>query len=263
MSAVDWNPDQYRKFAAERAQPFHDLLGLVQPAEFRTAVDLGCGPGELTAAAAATLQTKSMVGIDNSPAMIAAAAAHVNGGVTFADGDIGQWTSAGDVDLVLASASLQWIPDHAAVLAAWTAGLAPGGQLAVQVPANACMPSHRAADDLAHTPRYLDAFEGDPPPDPVAENVLEPERYSQILFDLGFEQQHVRLQVYPHVLPSSRAVVQWVRGTTLTRFQKRLSPEVFEEFVTDYEAALIAAVGDRTPFFFPFRRILMSARLPE
>ena len=95
------------------------------------------------------------------------------------------------------------------------------------------MPSHRAADELAHTPRYLDAFEGDPPPDPVAENVLEPEQYSQILFDLGFESQHVRLQVYPHVLPSSRAVVEWVRGTTLTRFQKRLSPVVFEEFVAD------------------------------
>lgn len=263
MSAVDWNPDQYRKFAAERAQPFHDLLGLVQPADFRQAVDLGCGPGELTAAAAATLQTRHMVGIDNSPAMIAASAAHAKDGVTFTDGDIGQWTSAGDVDLVLASASLQWIPDHAAVLAAWTAGLGPGGQLAVQVPANACMPSHRVADELAHTPGYLEAFEGDPPLDPVAENVLEPEQYSQILFDLGFEQQHVRLQVYPHVLPSSRAVVQWVRGTTLTRFQKRLSPEVFEEFVADYEAALIAAVGDRTPFFFPFRRILMWARLPE
>ena len=263
MSTVDWNPDQYRKFAAERAQPFHDLLGLVQPTGFRTAVDLGCGPGELTAAAAATLQTYSMVGIDNSPAMIATAAAHASDRVRFADGDISQWTSAGDVDLVLASASLQWIPDHAEVLAAWTAGLAPGGQLAVQVPANAYMPSHRVADELAHTQRYLDAFDGDPPRDPVAENVLEPEQYSHIFFDLGFEAQHVRLQVYPHVLPSSRAVVQWVRGTTLTRFQRRLSPEVFEVFVADYEAALVAAVGDQTPFFFPFRRILMWARLPE
>ena len=58
-------------------------------------------------------------------------------------------------------------------------------------------------------------------------------------------------------------MVQWVRGTMLTRFQKRLSPKVFEEFVADYEVALIAAVGDRTPFFFAFRRILMWARLPE
>lgn len=263
MTAVDWNPEQYRKFAAERAQPFHDLLGLVQLAEFRQAVDLGCGPGELTVAAASALRTREMVGVDNSPAMIAAAGAHVSDGVRFVDADISQWTAAGDTDLVLASASLQWIPNHAAVLALWSAALAPGGQLAVQVPANAYMPSHRVADELAHSPSYLDAFDGNPPLDPVAENVLEPEEYSQLLFDLGFEAQHVRLQVYPHVLPSSRAVVQWVRGTTLTRFQKRLSAEVFEEFVADYEAALISAVGDRSPFFFPFRRILMWARRPS
>jgi trans-aconitate 2-methyltransferase len=260
---VDWNPDQYRKFAAERAQPFHDLLALVQRAEFRSAVDLGCGPGELTAAAAAALCTTEMVGVDNSPAMISAAAEHAGPGVRFVDGDISRWTSGGDVDLVLAGASLHWIPNHEAVLAAWSTALAPGGQLAVQVPANAYMPSHRVADELAHTPRYLEAFDGNPPPDPVAENVLEPEQYAQLLFDLGFEQQHVRLQVYPHVLPSSRAVVEWVRGTTLTRFQKRLPADVFEQFVGDYETALVAAVGDRSPFFFPFRRILMWGRLPE
>ena len=263
MYDADWNPEQYRKFAAERAQPFHDLLALVQPATFRRAVDLGCGPGELTAAAAATLRTQDMVGIDNSPAMVAAAVAHLTEGVRFVDGDIARWTSAGDIDLVMASASLQWIPDHAAVLARWSKALAPGGQLAVQVPANAYMPSHRVADELARSSRYLDAFGGNPPPDPVADNVLEPEQYSQLLFDLGFASQHVRLQVYPHLLPSTRSVVQWVRGTTLTRFQKRLSTHLFEQFVADYEAALIDAVGDRSPFFFPFRRILLCARLPE
>jgi len=41
---------------------------------------------------------------------------------------------------------------------------------------------------------------------------------------------------------------------------RRAGPHAFEEFVVDYEAALIAAVGDRSPFFFPFRRILMWAR---
>ncbi len=263
MNDVDWNPEQYRKFATERAQPFYDLLGLVEPAEFHRAVDLGCGSGELTVAAAATLHTGEMLGIDNSPAMITAAAAHAGDGVRFLDGDIRHWTAAGDVDLVLACASLQWIPDHASVLAVWSAALAPGGQLAVQVPANAHMPSHRVADVLAHTPRYLEAFDGNPPADPVAENVLEPERYSQLLFDLGFEAQHVSVLVYPHVLPSTQAVVQWVRGTTLTRFQKRLPASVFEEFVADYEAALIAELGDLSPYFFPFRRILMWARLPE
>lgn len=260
MSTADWNPSQYRQFAAERAQPFHDLLAMVEPSTFRRAADLGCGPGELTASAAAQLGTAEMVGVDNSPAMLASAAAHATEGVRFVDGDIARWTSGGDHDLVIAGASLQWVPNHADVLARWWAGLAPGGQLAVQVPANAYMPSHLVADELAHTEPYLSAFVGNPPADPVAVNVLEPEQYAQVLFDLGAERQHVRLQVYPHVLPSSRSVVQWVRGTTLTRFEKRLPPELFERFVADYETALIAAVGDRSPFFFPFRRILFWGR---
>ena len=259
---ADWDPDQYGRFAAERAQPFHDLLNLIEPARFGRAVDLGCGPGELTALAVERLGIESCTGIDNSPAMLARAAPLALPGLRFEDRDIAVWTSAADHDLVLAAASLQWVPDHAAVLARWTAGLASGGQLAVQVPANADMPSHTVADELANSDDYRDAFGADgPPPDPVARNVLEPEEYAQVLFDLGFARQHVRLQVYPHVLGSTHDIVEWVRGTTLTRFATRLPPELFGQFVADYERRLIDVLGDERPTFFPFRRILLWGRL--
>ena len=262
-ATADWNPQQYGKFAAERAQPFHDLLALIRDRPVARAVDLGCGPGELTRLAADELGCTSMVGVDNSPAMLAKTGAHAGGAVRFEDGDIGAWTSDGDLDLVLAAASLQWVPDHAAVLRAWTAALAPGGQLAVQVPANACMPSHRVADEVAHREPFLSAFGADGPPiDPVAVNVLEPEEYARLLHQLGFVEQHVRLQVYPHLLDNSHDVVEWVRGTTLTRFQKRLQPALFDDFITAYDKALIDDIGEHQPYFFPFRRILMWARLP-
>jgi trans-aconitate 2-methyltransferase len=102
-----------------------------------------------------------------------------------------------------------------------------------------------------------------PPPDPVREYVLEPEQYAQVLYDLGFERQLVRLQIYPHVLPSTRHVVEWVRGTMLTRFEKRLDAASFASFVDDYEKRLLGMLGEHEPFFFPFRRILMWARLPK
>jgi hypothetical protein len=47
-----------------------------------------------------------------------------------------------------------------------------------------------------------------------------PEEYAGILFELGYVEQHVRLQVYPHVLDSSRDVVELARGATRTRFHK-------------------------------------------
>ena len=260
----DWNPEQYRRFAEERAQPFHDLLALIEPASIERAADLGCGPGELTALAAEQLGVAEMIGIDNSQAMLDKTGEHASNAVRFEFGDIGEWKSSADFDLVLAAASLQWVPEHIDVLARWTAALRPGGQIAIQVPANADMPSHTVARLVAEREPYVSLFGPEGPPiDPVQAYVLRPEEYAQIFYDLGFERQHVRLQVYPHVLPSTRHVVEWVRGTTLTRFEKRLAPEAFEAFVADYESELLRLLGDHEPHFFPFRRILMWARLPK
>ncbi len=72
----------------------------------------------------------------------------------------------------------------------------------------------------------------------------------------------MRLQVYAHVLAHTRDVVAWVRGTTLNRFRAVLAPDVFDELVADYEQQLLAELGDRGPYLFPFRRILMWGRLP-
>ena len=261
---ADWNPEQYRRFAAERAQPFHDLLALVKPGEISKAVDLGCGPGELTALAATRLDVGEMTGIDNSPAMLAKTGQYESDRVRFRNGDIAEWTSSADVDLVLAAGSLQWIPDHDGVLAQWTAALRRGGQIAVQVPANAAMPTHVVARQVAEQEPYRSLFGPEGPPiDPVQAYVLEPEGYAQILYDLGFVRQHVRLQVYPHVLPSTREVVEWVRGTMLTRFEKRLDTDAFSSFVAAYEAELLRVLGDHQPHFFPFRRILLWGRLPQ
>ena len=260
----DWNPEQYRRFAAERAQPFHDLLALIEPASIDRAVDLGCGPGELTALAAQQLGVSEMIGIDNSQAMLDRTVEHNSQNVHFQHGDIGEWKSVQDFDLVLAAARRQWVPDHVDVITRWAAALRPGGQIAIQVPANAGMPSQVVASKLAGREPYRSLFGPDGPPvDPVEANVLEPEAYAQALYDLGFEKQHVRLQVYPHVLPSSRDVVEWVRGTTLTRFEKCLDPLAFEAFVAEYETELLQVLGDHRPHFFPFRRILMWARLPS
>jgi trans-aconitate 2-methyltransferase len=259
-----WDPDQYHRFQQQRRQPFDDLLDLLEPTPMARAVDLGCGSGELTADLAARFGIAHTVGIDHSATMLAAAAAHARPGIVFDAGDLATFTSPGDLDLVLANASLQWVPDHPAVLARWAGSLRPGGQLAVQVPANADQPSHVAALRAALRPEFADAFGPDgPPPDPVAGNVLAPQAYATLLYELGFERQHVRLQVYPHVLPSSRDVVEWVKGTTLTRFSAVLPAGVFARFVDAYTEELLTMIGDRSPLFFPFKRILMSARLPD
>jgi Trans-aconitate methyltransferase len=47
-----WDPGQYQRFAGERGRPFFDLLTRVRASDPGYVVDLGCGPGNLTAALA-------------------------------------------------------------------------------------------------------------------------------------------------------------------------------------------------------------------
>lgn len=250
-----WDPQQYNRFAAEREQPFWDLAALVGPFPHQPAVvDLGCGDGRLTALLAERLGAASMIGIDNSEAMLAGAEAHASGEVSFRRGDIASWCEPDAYDVVFANASLQWIPDHATVLERWRRSVRPGGWLAVQVPRNWDHASHLVAAEVAS--EFLD----DPPADPVAANVLPPEDYAQLLHDLGSDTQHVRLQVYGHVVDSPRDLVEWTKGTSLTRFKPHLTGDRWDDFVAAYTERLVATLGDRSPYFYPFKRILFAAR---
>ena len=262
MSGIDtWDPDQYLRFAAERRRPFVDLLALVQPVPGGRAVDLGCGTGELTAELHRHLRAAETVGIDTSAAMLERAATHAGAGLRFEQADLAHWPpppgSGGDgelVDVVFANASLQWVPDHPALLASLVAGLAPAGQLAFQVPANHDHPAHVAAAELGEEL-------GLAPVGPAA-SVLRPEDYATALHHLGLTEQHVRLQVYGFEQPSSSDVVEWTRGTLLTGYRARLDPEAYERFEAEYRRRLSERLGDRRPYFYAFKRILAWARRP-
>jgi trans-aconitate 2-methyltransferase len=254
-----WQPEQYHRFDGERRAPFFDLLALLRPVAGGRVIDLGCGTGELTVELHRRVSAAETVGVDSSPDMLA----HVPSadGVTFRPGDLAAFEDPGAWDVVASNAALHWVPDHADVLGRWAASLRPGGQLAVQVPANVDHPSHRLAAEVAASAEFADAFGGEPPADPVL-SVLRPEAYAGLLDALGFTEQHVRLQVYAHHLASTAEVVEWVKGTNLTRFRKVLDPALFERFVSRYRERLLDEVGDHQPYFYAFKRILMWGQLP-
>ena len=256
-----WNPTQYERFAAERTQPFWVLIALVEPPPPGGRVaDLGCGTGELTATLVDRWQPAELVGIDSSESMLDRAAANAGGPLRFELGDLACPPVTGSFDVIVANASLHWVPDHPAVLARWRDLLVPDGQIAVQVPANLDHASHVVADEVAHEPRFVEALGGDIPADAV-HSVLRPEAYAELLDSLGFVRQNVRLQVYGHHLVDTAQVVEWVKGTSLTRFQSRMDPETFDAFVDRYRQRLLEVVGLRAPYFYAFKRILMWGRL--
>ena len=190
--------------------------------------------------------------------MIAAAAAYAASGLTRSSSATSGRGQAPDAyDVVFSNAALHWLPDHRAVLRRWVGSLRSGGQLAVQVPANADHPAHRLAAEVA------DELMPDPPPDPVASNVLEPRGLRRLLDELGCTEQQVRLQVYVHHLGSTEDVVEWLKGSWLTRFKDAARWRGWLRFIDLYRARLLAELGRRTPFLYTFKRILIWASVAK
>jgi trans-aconitate 2-methyltransferase len=253
-----WDPAVYERFKDERAQPFHDLLGLVAPLAASggaRVVDLGCGTGELTRVLHETLGAKETLGIDSSPEMLARSEALAGNGLRFRVADITTFQPDAPLDLVFSNAALHWLPDHRGLLARITSWLAPGGQIAVQVPAMDGQPSHTTAAALASEEPFASALSGFS----KRRNVLEPEAYAALLHELGYAEQHVRLQIYPHRLASPDAAVDWVKGTLLTSYQERLDAALYALYMERYRERLAARLGPARPVFFPYRRVLFRA----
>jgi trans-aconitate 2-methyltransferase len=252
---MTWSPEQYERFRGERAQPFFDLLALVAPRPAMRALDLGCGTGELTRALHDALSPNETIGLDSSAEMLAKSASFVAPGLRFEQADIAGPLPAGPWDLVFSNAALQWLPDHPALFGRLAALLAPGGQLAVQMPANHDHPSHRLAREIAAEAPFAEALGGYQRSKPV----LEPEEYATLLHQLGFARQSVCLQVYGHLLASAGEVVEWVKGTLLTDYEGRLPAPLYARFLERYRALLLAELGDEEPYFYPFKRLLLHA----
>jgi trans-aconitate 2-methyltransferase len=250
-----WDPERYARFARERRQPFEDLAALLAPLDHPRILDLGCGAGELTRALHERLGARETLGIDSSPAMLEQAAAQAGGGLRFQAGDAGAFAD-GPWDLVFSNAALHWVPDHEALWPRLAALVAPGGQLAVQVPHNDHHPSHRVAVEVAGEAPFREPLGGAVRVSPV----LPPERYAELLFRLGFAERRVRVEVYGHALASRDEVVEWVRGTTLTDYERRLPADLWPAFLDRYRARLAEALPDERPFLYTFRRVLLWGR---
>jgi trans-aconitate 2-methyltransferase len=246
---LSWDVNQYERFKNERAQPFRDLAALIEPRPNMRILDLGCGTGELTRELHEQLSAAETLGIDSSESMLQKASPTST--LHFQRGDIASFTAADPFDLVFSNAALHWIPDHDRLFARLMSLLAPDGQIAVQMPANHDHPSHRIAAEVATSFGI----------EPRTVNVRPPESYATLLHGLGFTRQHVRVQVYGHVLPSTADVVEWTKGSTLTPYREALSTEKYAGFLTEYTNRLVAALGDSRPYFYTFKRVLMWASM--
>ncbi|WP_405111037.1 trans-aconitate 2-methyltransferase [Micromonospora sp. NBC_01405] len=254
-----WDPAAYLRYDDERGRPFHDLVARVPVGRARAVVDLGCGPGTLTATLAARWPGARITGLDSSAEMIDRAAA-LGAPVDFAVGDVRDWRPAPDVDVVVSNAVLQWVPGHRELLTRWAGELPAGAWLAVQVPGNFEAPSHRALREVAGAGPWATELT------PLLREapVDEPVGYARLLTDAGCAVDAWET-TYVHQLPApahaEHPVLTWMEGTALRPVRAALDDAGWADFRAELRARLAAAYpARRNLVYFPFRRLFVVAR---
>jgi trans-aconitate 2-methyltransferase len=254
-----WDPGQYQRFGDERSRPFFDLLARVGADDPGYVADLGCGPGHLTAGLAHRWPAAEVVGVDNSPEMIEAAAGQAGaapGRLSFVLADIRDWQPARPPDVLVSNAVLQWVPGHLDLLAGWAGMLRPGGWLAIQVPGNFGQPSHVILRELAQSARWQPLLaEAE-----LNRQAASPAEYLDLLARAGC-QVDTWETTYLHVLAGDDPVLEWYRGTGLRPVLAKLDEEQAAEFLAEYGERVRAAYPAQpygTPL--PFRRVFAVAR---
>jgi trans-aconitate 2-methyltransferase len=260
-----WNPATYLQFADERARPFFDLLARVQAENPEFVVDLGCGPGNLTALLADRWPAAHVLGVDNSAAMIEAAQAdsarhgppdRAAGRLAFVQADIRDWFPSRPVDVFTCNAVLQWVPGHLELLTSWVSWLAPGGWLAFQLPGNFDQPSHTILRELAASPRWQPLLRDVQ----LNRQAAGPATYPDLLAAAGCCVDAWET-TYLHVLSGPDAVVDWYKGSGLRPVLAALPPEQAAEFTAEYGDRIRAAYPPAAyGTVLPFRRIFVVAR---
>lgn len=251
---MTWSAKQYSAFENERTRPVRDLVAALGAQGVYTAIDLGCGPGNSTEVLAQRFPDATVTGMDSSEDMVIAARKRLPE-LRFDVADIASWNPPESFDVILANASLQWLPDHANLYPRLVSKLTPGGSLAVQTPDNLDEPAHRLAREVAasgpwasrighttHNERHAAAF------------------YYQLLLPLC-SRVDVWRTTYFHPLAGAAAVVEWFKSTALKPYLDPLGADEKPAFLESYQAAIAKAypqLEDGT-VLLPFPRLFVVA----
>jgi trans-aconitate 2-methyltransferase len=256
-NAMVWSAKQYVAFEDERTRPARDLLAAIPAAEVRSAIDIGCGPGNSTELLVERFAGATVRGLDSSTDMLEAARQRLPQ-VQFDLADIDSWNETGPFDVIFANAVLQWVPDHATLLPALVNKLSTGGSLAVQMPVNLNEHSHRLMREVAAEGPWASKLAGATAKRP---KLADASGYYALLKP-HCTRVDVWLTIYHHPLAGGASgVVEWFKGSGLRPFLEPLDEGERAEYLKRYQAAIekaYPALDDGT-VLLPFPRLFLVA----
>ena len=176
-------------------------------------------------------------------------------GVTLEQRDISAALPAARFERVISNSAFNWVENHRAYLPRVLDLVAPGGELAVQMPSNPDSAFSRCALEVAAG--FQDLLGGYRYRSPVE----APEFYAELFArEARVAQSRVGAWYYPQLHDSVAGLVAFAQGGLLSGYRARLGGPDFERFCAAYRGALERELG-AGPVFFAFRRVFLFARV--
>jgi SAM-dependent methyltransferase len=201
-STSSWDAADYARIGRFVSDLGAAALDLLDPQVGERILDIGCGDGALTHKIVE--RGAEVLGVDNSPQLVAAARAI---GLEVLEMDAADMAFGPEFDGAFSNAALHWMHDKERVAAATFRALKPGGRFAGEMGGEGNLLRLRETLDAELVAR------GYPPPVESTNWYPAVEEFAAVYEAAGFEQVDARLIERPTPLPNG--VGQWV--TTFRR----------------------------------------------
>lgn len=243
-----WNPNLYLKFDQDRLRPALDLMARIPLDNPKHIVDLGCGPGNVSALLKDRWPKCHLLGIDQSQEMLTKAQADYPQ-IEWQCADVAHWQPTQTPDLIFSNACLHWLGDHETLFPKLLSRASKGGVLAIQMPNNFAAPTHQLIRDVLGADHPL----------APAYPVHDPKTYYDWMCDLSTKLE-IWETTYQHVLEGDNPVADWTKGAALRPILDGLESEAEKKaFETDYRQRISKAYpkGRNGKTILPFKRLFI------
>jgi SAM-dependent methyltransferase len=227
-----WDPRAYEQNGAFVPGMADEILKWLDPVNGERVLDLGCGDGQLTARIAAT--GASVLGVDASPEMVAAARAR---GIEVLEGSAESLPCHdSSFDAVFSNAALHWVRGQDAMMDEVRRVLKPGGRFVAEMGGHGNIAAINVAFS-AVLARHLG-----PGSEDAVNYFPTPQSYALRLSRHGFHVDRIALIPRPTPLPAS-GMDGWLR-TFRSGVLNSLREELREKVIAETCALLAPALRD-------------------
>jgi len=249
VSVQKWDAELYEARHSFVWQFGKGLIELLNPQPGERILDVGCGPGQLTAKIAES--GANVVGLDSSPAMIGQARQNFPK-LSFVLESVTSMRYAAEFDALFSNAALHWVLDAEAAGKAMSFALRKGGRLVAEFGGHGNIQTIERAIVSTMT-RYL----GDNVP---ASNNYFPSisEYSAILEHSGLEVRFAELYDRPTPLDGEKGMANWIRQFKWFYFEA-LPVERRSQALTDVLEELAPLLRNDDGWFADYRRLRLIA----